>query len=105
MKLYAIRDKETGQLEGLPSGVWSFMIFGHKCHAETEIRVFRDDNKFEVVTFREEPTEPCEWCDVNDGAWCATYDGRMIALDSEGSPETLLAKNWSFCPNCGRGLA
>jgi len=82
MKLYAIRDKETGQLEGLPSGVWSFMIFGHKCHAETEIRVFRDDNKFEVVTFREEPTEPCEWCG-------------QFYLDSRG---------YDYCPNCGRRL-
>lgn len=100
MKLYAIRDKETGQLEGLPSGVWPFMIFGHKCHAETEIRVFRDDNKFEVVTFREEPTEPCEFCGV-------TYWGEMNSKDEniyEGW-ETLMAGEWSFCPNCGRGLA
>ena len=75
IELNTIRDKETGQLEGLPSGVWSFMIFGHKCHAETEIRVFRDDNKFEVVTFREEPTEPCEWCGSEPASfvfcsWC-----------------------------------
>lgn len=98
MKLYAIRDIETGVLEGLPSGVWPFMIFEHKCHAETEIRVFRDDNKFEVVTFREEPTEPCEWCE--GGMHC----GEINRFHSEGSPETLLAKNWSFCPNCGRRL-
>lgn len=58
----------------------------------------------EIISFCIEPNEPCEWCDVNDGAWCATYDGRMIALDNEGSPETLLAENWSFCPNCGRRL-
>jgi len=98
MKLYAIRDKETGQLEGLPSGVWSFMIFGHKCHAETEIRVFRDDNKFEVVTFREEPTEPCEWCE--------TYGGEMIAPSDDlyAFECALDAEDRSFCPNCGRKL-
>lgn len=30
--------------------------------------------------------------------------GEINRFHSEGSPETLLAKDWSFCPNCGRSL-
>jgi len=103
MKLYAIRDKKTKKLSLLaesPMSLWD--SFGM---AEYALKISCDPQTDEVITLRIEPTEPCEWCDVNDGAWCATYDGRMIALDNEGSPETLLAENWSFCPNCGRGLA
>ncbi len=94
-KLYAIRNKKTGKIVN--------DNYGHPHVRRCPEDVF-DSRRDELVTLRIEPTEPCEWCDVNDGAWCATYDGRMIALDNEGSPETLLAENWSFCPNCGRSL-
>ena len=68
------------------------------------IPLYDGNDDCELVVLREEPTEPCEWCGVNDGAWCETYHGRMVAIDNEGYPETLLAENWTFCPNCGRSL-
>ncbi|MDY0175076.1 MAG: hypothetical protein RBR62_07790 [Bacteroidales bacterium] len=119
MKLYAVRDKKSGtfweyddvaddfELSSTWATAWQIKedVFGPEYIANWAKRKNVEVGNLEYVTFREEPTEPCEWCDVNDGAWCATYDGRMIALDNEGSPETLLAENWSFCPNCGRGLA
>ena len=99
-KLYAIRNKETGEIYR-----HTFVpIHATREGAEIDIREELNSEKYEPVTLRIEPTEPCEWCGVNDGAWCETYHGRMVAIDNEGYPETLLAENWTFCPNCGRRL-
>ena len=97
MKMYAIRNEKTGAYRKDEYGTiqaYTYAPLPSSCKKD-EV----------VVELSPRPSKPCEWCDVNDGAWCATYDGRMIALDNEGSPETLLAENWSFCPNCGRRLA
>lgn len=98
MKLYAIRDKKTKKpslLAESPMSLWD--SFGM---AEYALKISCDPQTDEVITLRIEPTEPCEFCGV-------TYWGEMNSKDEniyEGW-ETLMAGEWSFCPNFGRGLA
>lgn len=105
MKLYAVVDKKSGMVATETADLENITLYGFRKTAETRRRDAGMTESHDIVLVElKEVAGPCEWCDVNDGAWCATYDGRMIALDNEGSPETLLAENWSFCPNCGRRL-
>ena len=51
-----------------------------------------------LVDISKTETTSCEWCEGG------IHYGEINCFHSEGSPETLLAENWSFCPNCGRSL-
>ena len=99
MKLYVVRDKETGKLatsweldvEPLDDNVFLSEEY------PTDIPMLTID-QYEIVTLRVEPTEPCEWCE--------TYGGEMLSpSDDLYAYECALdAEDWQFCPNCGRSL-
>jgi len=94
MKLYAIRNRETGEIYRhtyVP-------IYGTYWGAENHIRESLDSEKYEPVTLRIEPTEPCEFCRDPDDLIVARYkprkpgdpDPMMVAveaLDPELLPE------------------
>lgn len=76
-------------------------IYSSREQAEREIAEAEDNylgNAPKVVILNLEPEVPCEWCEGG------MHYGEINRFHSEGSPETLLAENWSFCPNCGRSL-
>ena len=94
MNLFALKDKNTGEwLEGPPSET---RITAYEDKAECEaVKDYFPEKEAVTVTLREEPTEPCEWCE--------TFRGEMIT-PSYAFELTLDADDWHFCPNCGRRL-
>lgn len=78
MKLYAIRDKRTGELRTAPG---TSLLFVSKNIFKISMR--RAD-VWELVRFREEPLEPC--------VWCKPADYKVFEPDAK------------FCQYCGRSL-
>ncbi len=116
MKLYAIRDKKTGMFwefdesinNWVLSNTWATVLQTKEDLFELEYLVtwakenanfYKVEPDLEHVTFREEPIEPCEWCEK--------FWGEMCKIDDPGSRrfmDTLMADRWKLCPMCGRSL-
>ena len=103
MKLYAIRDKETGKLLDYQQedGKWVLVrdigvvwvdgpLNGIVADASKELK---NDN-LETITLRIEPTEPCHEC--KERPW-------VVGTNQWGEQEEHEA-DWEFCPYCGRSL-
>ncbi len=90
-KLYAVRDKSTGEF--VKDNLGRVVASEHIISAPVSSR-----SREEIINLRIEPTEPCEWCE--------TYGGEMIAPSDDlyAFECALDAEDWSFCPNCGRRL-
>ena len=94
MKLYAIRNKETGKIVN--------DNYGHPHVRRCPEDVF-DSRRDELVTLRIEPTEPCEFCRDPDDLIVARYKPRK-----PGDPDPMMvaveALDPELCPMCGRRL-
>lgn len=94
MKMYAIRDKESGEL-----------VARHGPGGECEL-----------VTFQEVPHQPCEWCAGNYhaiphgwgiGLGIEIFDGgiaRFTYQYDKNDTGMQIETVFRFCPNCGRRL-
>lgn len=96
MKLYAIRNIYTGEF--------------HRDYKDNRIKTYEDEGlayaeiafitdydpiyDYEVVTFREIPDKPCEWCDVWRRAGSIAFPN-----DKQLPPAEMM-----FCSICGRRL-
>ncbi len=90
MKLYAIRNKETGKIVN--------DNYGHPHVRRCPEDVF-DSRRDELVTLRIEPTEPCDKC---KSRWYGEFNYKDE--NSNDDWKTLMANEWKCCPNCGRSL-
>ena len=100
-KLYAIRDKETGQVYSLDEYL---DLHAGEVIEVNSVRPFRSGGKHQI---RIEPTEPCEYCRGNakelvdgDTTIFINHEDKVFYADWGGSD--YLA--WEYCPMCGRRL-
>ena len=126
-KLYAIRDKETGNIipeeEGIP---WVAMLWNDKRWAQVNKDIFHNSSNSEIVTLRIEPTEPCILCRKGGELFVNEYEIRLTIIECQGSinigfPEPTVITKYALlvedqlgsnsnyipvltCPNCGRSL-
>lgn len=102
MKLYAIRDKNTGEwLEG-PASNTRLTAYEDKAECEA-VKDYFPEKEPVTVTLRVEPTEPCEFCRDPDDLIVARYKPRK-----PGDPDPMMvaveALDPELCPMCGRRL-
>ena len=94
-KLYAIRNKKTGELLDR----WN----SFENNAKIAKAGLADSGSYEIVTLRIEPTEPCEFCRDPDDLIVARYKPRK-----PGDPDPMMvaveALDPELCPMCGRKI-
>ena len=126
-KLYAFRDKKTGQfvvdapIEPVPGEPGRYNNDDWGLSERFGLLFINDDLKFvqgcekefneqfgaeiELVTLRIEPTEPCEWCgDDIGGSIHRPNNGHEKAWRKDAVRVSLGYYHFNFCPNCGRSL-
>lgn len=96
MKLYAIRDKDTGEILHDFRGL---MIYDTEFEVDAGITALRRHTRpawlqSEIVTLRVEPTEPCEEC----------KEPKIVWKTDEWGEDYFYEEERNFCPNCGRRL-
>ncbi len=112
MKMLVIRNKKTGKLLTVSGDD----VFWADSEAICWPGSLRDsvENALkpgdEIVSLREEPTEPCEWCgDITTEGKISRLTDEIIEEEGivtllQTTEKTLPMFEWKFCPNCGRRL-
>lgn len=117
MKLYAVRDKKSGtfweyddvaddfELSSTWATAWQIKedVFGPEYIADWAKRKNVEVGNLEYVTFREEPTEPCEACRDLDNLTVLFACGPRHGTE-ESSVRASRVLEPRLCPNCGRSL-